>query len=138
MTDVRTNPLDRPGTAGTDGGWEAAIRTLAAMERPSASGGEQMAAEWIAARLRELGWRAEIEQEQAHGGYWWPVGLANAIGAVAGALALRRRGRGSRFLAVGAAGGAAAPRWGDCCRTVRPSTSSPRPATQMASGPSCL
>jgi acetylornithine deacetylase/succinyl-diaminopimelate desuccinylase-like protein len=115
MTEVRTNPLDRPRTAETNGDWKAAIRTLAAMERPSASGGERMAAEWIAARLRELCWRSEIEEEQAHGSYWWPVGLANAIGAVAGAFALRRRGRSrkSRFLAAAAAGASAVALWDD-------------------------
>jgi hypothetical protein len=113
MTDVRSNPLDRPGTATTDGDWRAAIRTLAAMERPSASGGERMAAEWIAAHLCELGWAAGVEQEQAHGGYWWPVGLANAIGAVAGAFALRRRGWRSRLLAMAAAGASAAALWDD-------------------------
>jgi Peptidase family M28 len=113
VTDVRTNPLEKPGSVGDDGDWRAAIRTLAAMERPSASDGERIAAEWIAARLRGLGWRTEIEQERAHGSYWWPVGLANALAAVAGAVALRRRRRGSRVLATGIAGVSAAALWDD-------------------------
>jgi hypothetical protein len=105
--------LTEAGSATNGEDWQAAIRILAAMERPSASDGERAAAEWIAARLRELGLQAEIEQERAVGGYWWPVGLANAIGAVAGAVALRRRSRGSRLLAAAAAGACAAALWDD-------------------------
>jgi acetylornithine deacetylase/succinyl-diaminopimelate desuccinylase-like protein len=93
--------------------WQAAIRELAAIERPSASDGERKAAEWIASRLRELGCNAEIEQEDAHGGYWWPLGLPNAIAALTGLLALRRRGRTSRLLAAAAAGVGAAALWDD-------------------------
>ena len=95
------------------GDWQAAIRELAAIERPSASDGERRAAERIAARLEELGCRTEIEREQAHGGYWWPIGLANAIAALAGAVALRRRGRASRVLAAAAGGLSAAALWDD-------------------------
>src|SRR5438067_12023260 len=83
------------------------------MERPSASDGELQAAEWIAARLRALGCRAEVEQERVHGGYWWPLGLANAAAAIAGVVALRRRGRASRVLAALAAGLGAAALWHD-------------------------
>ncbi len=93
--------------------WQGAIRELAAIERPSASDGERRAAEWIAARLRELGCQAEVEQEAAHGGYWWPLGLPNAIAVAAGAVALQRRGRPSRLLAAVAAGAAAAALWDD-------------------------
>lgn len=96
-----------------DGDWEAAIQTLAAMERPSATDGERVAAEWIAARLGQLGWQTEVEQERAHGGYWWPVGLANALAAITGVLALRRRRRGSRLLAAATAGVSAAALWDD-------------------------
>ncbi len=66
--------------------WELAVHELAAFERPSASEGERRAAELIAERLRALGCRARVEREEAHGGYWWPLGLANAF-AAAGALA---------------------------------------------------
>jgi acetylornithine deacetylase/succinyl-diaminopimelate desuccinylase-like protein len=75
------------------------IRELASYERPSASEGERRAAEWLAGELREAGCRAvRVEQERAHGGYWWPLGLLNAgvllaaargrrVAALAGALA---------------------------------------------------
>lgn len=93
--------------------WRAAIRALATLERPSASEGERHAAEWIAERLRALGCRSELERERAHGGYWWPIGLPNALAAAAGALTLRRRDRGSRALAAVIAGVAAAALWDD-------------------------
>lgn len=65
------------------------VRTLAAYDRPSASPGERRAAEWIAERLREIGLRdVRLEEEPAHGGYWWPLGLLSL--AAAGAALLRR------------------------------------------------
>lgn len=55
---------------------EHVVRTLAGWERPSASPGERRAAEWIAERLRAAGLRdVRLEEERAHGGYWWPLGL---------------------------------------------------------------
>jgi acetylornithine deacetylase/succinyl-diaminopimelate desuccinylase-like protein len=58
---------------------ERVVRELAAYERPSASPGERRAAEWLAAELRDAGARhVRIEEERAHGGYWWPLGLLNA------------------------------------------------------------
>jgi acetylornithine deacetylase/succinyl-diaminopimelate desuccinylase-like protein len=100
---IRRQPT--AGTASDVTSWRAAVYELAAFERPSASEGERRAAEWIAARLSALGWPAEIEQEDAHGGYWWPLGLANAIAAGGAAMVLRGRGRMVR--AIGAAAGAA-------------------------------
>ena len=94
--------------------WQAAVRELAAMERPSASDGERRAAELIAERLRALGCEATIEQEQAHGGYWWPIGLVNAFSAAAGTLALRGRRRlWPRAVAAALAGAGAAALWDD-------------------------
>jgi acetylornithine deacetylase/succinyl-diaminopimelate desuccinylase-like protein len=97
--------------------WRDAVHELASFERPSASEGERRAAEWIAARLRKLGYEAVIERERAVGGYWWPIGLANAL-ALAGAVLSRgkkpARGRGARRLAGAAlAGAAAAALWDD-------------------------
>jgi len=93
-------------------GLEAVLHHLAAIERPSASEGEREAAQWIAARLEELGCAAGVEEERAHGTYWWPLGIAAAAGAAGGVLALRgrRRGRALSRLAGGAlaAAGAAA------------------------------
>jgi acetylornithine deacetylase/succinyl-diaminopimelate desuccinylase-like protein len=64
------------------------IERLAAIDRPSASSGERRAAELIAAELERGGGRARLEAEQAHGGYWWPVGLPAALSAL-----VARRGR---------------------------------------------
>jgi hypothetical protein len=97
---------------GTDE-WREAVRHLAAFERPSASDGERRAAEWIAERLRARGAEARVEEERAHGGYWWPLTLANLLAAGSGGLALRRSGRIRRLLATAVAGGAAGALWDD-------------------------
>jgi hypothetical protein len=68
---------------------EEVVRHLAAIERRSASEGERRAADWIAQRLREHGCAARVEEERAHGTYWWPMGLLCAL-AAAGAVAGRR------------------------------------------------
>jgi acetylornithine deacetylase/succinyl-diaminopimelate desuccinylase-like protein len=106
---------DVPGAISPDeGAWRQAIRELASFKRPSASEGERQAAEWIAARLGALGCDAVIEQERAHGGYWWPIGLANLL-ALGGALLLapRRGGKARRLGATLASGIAAAALWDD-------------------------
>ncbi|MDQ4125378.1 MAG: peptidase M28, partial [Actinomycetota bacterium] len=68
---------------------EQIVRTLESWERGSATEGERQAAEWIAGRLRELGYQPKVEEEQAHGTYWWPLGILSALAAAAGLL--RRR-----------------------------------------------
>lgn len=65
------------------------VRTLAGWPRPSASEGERRAAEWIAERLRRHGLPAAVEEERAHGSYWWPLGLLCALTALGGRLGLR-------------------------------------------------
>lgn len=65
------------------------VERLAAIEAPSASEGERRRAELIAGELRQAGWDARLEEERAHGTYWWPLGLA----AGASALAALRGGR---------------------------------------------
>ncbi len=96
----------RPAVARED--LRALVGELAAIARPSASEGERAAAEWVAARMRDLGASARVEVERAHGGYWTPLGLLSAIGA-AGALAGRRH----RLLGAAVAGAAAAGIWDD-------------------------
>ena len=79
---------------------EEAIGHLSSFEHGSASPGERRAAEWIAARLEQEGAReVRIEEERAHGTYWWPLGLL----ALGGGLAALSRRRSVRLL-----GGAAA------------------------------
>src|SRR5581483_6972513 len=99
-------PRERPRTTTVRGvitreELESVVRELASYVRPSASDGERRAAEFVASRLRESGCRTEIEEERAHGGYWWPLGLLNGAAVVAGAYALRRRGRSPLAAAVG-------------------------------------
>ncbi|HET8980811.1 MAG TPA: M28 family peptidase [Solirubrobacteraceae bacterium] len=94
--------------------WREAVRQLAAMERPSASAGEHRAAELIAERLRALGCRARVEEEEAHGGYWWPISLPNAAAAGAGLLAAARRRRpATRALLAAVAAGCGWVIWDD-------------------------
>ena len=63
---------------------ERVVRELAAFDRPSASPGERRAADWLAAELTAVGCRdVRTEEEHAHGGYWWPLGLLNAGAALA-------------------------------------------------------
>jgi Peptidase family M28 len=63
---------------------ERVIRQLASYERGSASPGERRAAEWLADELRAAGCRdVRVEEERAHGGYWWPLGILNAVSALA-------------------------------------------------------
>ena len=81
------------------------LEELERIERRSASDGERRAAEWLVAQLAELGAEARIEAEDAHGTYWWPLGIGAALGALAAAAALRgRRFLGALLGAVGAAG----------------------------------
>ncbi len=93
--------------------WKALIHELAGFERPSASAGERHAAERIAEILRALGCETAIEQERAHGGYWWPLGLANLLALGGAGIAARRRGFKARVLATLAAGLGAAAVWDD-------------------------
>jgi acetylornithine deacetylase/succinyl-diaminopimelate desuccinylase-like protein len=81
---------------------ERTVRELASYDRPSASEGERRAAGWLAKELRRAGCRSvRVEEERAHGGYWWPLGLLNAI-----ALLSSRLGRVAAALAGGLAAAA--------------------------------
>ena len=82
----------------------AQLEELERIDRPSASEGERRAAEWLVERFAELGAEARIEAEDAHGTYWWPLGIGAALGALGGIAALRGR----RLLGGAVAGGAAA------------------------------
>ena len=81
------------------------LEQLERIHRPSASAGERAAAEWLVARFAELGAEARIEEERAHGTFWWPVGIGAALGALGGLAALR--GRRVLGFALGATGAAA-------------------------------
>jgi hypothetical protein len=62
------------------------VERWAAIEHGSASPGEHAVAAMIADELRGYGLQPRIEEEQAHGGYWWPIGIPTAISAVAGVI----------------------------------------------------
>jgi Peptidase family M28 len=89
-----------------DQGWlRARLEELERIYRPSASEGERRAAEWLVGQFGELGAEARIEAADAHGTYWWPLGLGTALGALGGIAALRgRRALGAALGAIGAAG----------------------------------
>src|ERR671936_965288 len=95
------------------------VETLASIHRPTASQGERVAAEWLVARLGELGARdARVEHEPVHGTFWWPLGLAAVAGVAAGMAALRgRRLAGATIATV--AGAAAADDLPPGRRTLR-------------------
>lgn len=77
---VRAEPADQE--------WlRARLEELEVIERPSASDGERRAAEWIADQFGALGATARIEVEDAHGTYWWPLGIGAGLGVAAGLLA---------------------------------------------------
>ena len=81
------------------------IEHLARLDRPPCSEGEREAAEWIAARLGELGCDARVEPEHVHGTFTWPLGVLAAIGAAGGLAALRGRRRAGLLAGALAAAG---------------------------------
>jgi hypothetical protein len=90
-----------------DQAWlRARLEELERIYRPSASQGERRAAEWLVDQFRRLGAaEARIEAENAHGTYWWPLGIGTALGALGGIATLRgRRLLGGALGALGAAG----------------------------------
>jgi hypothetical protein len=62
------------------------VERWASIEHGSASPGEHAVAAMIADELREYGLQPRIEEEQAHGGYWWPIGIPTALAAIAGVV----------------------------------------------------
>jgi hypothetical protein len=95
-----------PGQMAREQDWlRERLEELEQIDRPSASDGERIAAEWLVGQFAELGAPARIEAENAHGTYWWPQGIGAALGALGAAAALRgRRILGTLLGAIGAAG----------------------------------
>jgi hypothetical protein len=60
------------------------VERWCSIEHGSASPGEHAVAALIADELRGYGLDPRIEEEQVHGGYWWPIGIPTALAAVAG------------------------------------------------------
>jgi Peptidase family M28 len=98
------------GQSHLDQAWlRGRVSELAAIHRPTGTPGEREAAEWLVARLGELGGEARIEEEALHSTYWWPLGLAAGAGAAAAIAALRGR----RLLGAALGGLAAAAAFDD-------------------------
>jgi hypothetical protein len=66
------------------------IEQLAPLERRAGSSDEQVAASWIAERLRAAGCEVQIDDEEFHDGYARVIGSLAATGALAGVAALAR------------------------------------------------
>jgi hypothetical protein len=77
------------------------IERWCSIEHGSASAGEHAVAALIADELRGYGLQPRVEEEQVHGGYWWPIGIPTALAAVAGVI-------GGAFAVVAGLFGAAA------------------------------
>jgi Peptidase family M28 len=106
---MASHTVDTPSAVAVgepDQAWlRARLEELEQIYRPSASEGERRAAEWLVDQFRALGAEARIEAANAHGTYWWPLGLGTALGALGGFAALRgRRALGAALGALGAAG----------------------------------
>jgi len=69
----------------------ADIRSLCAIQRPSASAGEREAAEWVASRLREIGLEAAVEEFRFYPAYWTAWGIHVSLAALAGIASLLSR-----------------------------------------------
>jgi len=77
------------------------VERWCSIEHGSASPGEHAVAAMIAAELRGYGLETRVEEEQAHGGYWLPIGIPTALAAIAGVV-------GGAFAVVAGLFGAAA------------------------------
>src|SRR4051794_41269443 len=60
------------------------VSKWASIEHGSASEGEHAVAALIADELRSFGLSVRVEEEQVHGGYWWPIGIPTAVSSLAG------------------------------------------------------
>jgi hypothetical protein len=69
----------------------ADIRSLCAIQRPSASAGEREAAEWVASRLREMGFEATLEEFRFCPAYWTAWGIHVSSAGLAGIASLLSR-----------------------------------------------
>ncbi len=92
-----------------DRGWHwALLKEFCCFRRETASAGERSAAEWLLARLASEGaGEARIEEERGHSTFWWPLGLAAAVGVLAGVRGMRGRSLAAAALGSGAAWAAA-------------------------------
>lgn len=92
-----------------DRGWHRGLLDeLCGFGRETASVGERSAAEWLLARLASEGaGEARIEEQRGHPTFWWPLGLAAAVGMLAGVRGMRGRSLCAAALGSGAAWAAA-------------------------------
>ena len=107
------------------------IERLAPLERAPGSPGEAEAADWIAQRLREAGCEAEVEAAEYHDGYAKPIGTLAAITALAGVIAMSRRGRLAGGVFAALAGAAIADDVANTRRVFRRQLSRPLPTQNV-------
>jgi hypothetical protein len=67
----------------SEGDLRERVERWASIDHGSATEGERVVAAMLADELRELGLDVVIEEEPAHGGYWFPVGIPAALAAFA-------------------------------------------------------
>ena len=101
--DDSANRDARQSAQGEQAWMRGLLEELERIDRPSASEGERVAAEWIVERLAEHGHEARIEPEVAHGTYWWPLGIGAAAGALGAVAALRGRRLAGALLGIAGA-----------------------------------
>jgi hypothetical protein len=89
----------------TEAALYADVTALAAIDRLPCSDGEAQAAEWIAARFREMGARVTVDEELIHGTYFTPLGIFNGVAAAAGIAVLAGKRRVGGVVAAAAAAG---------------------------------
>jgi hypothetical protein len=70
---------------------------LCGFTRETASDGERAAANWLRERLAS---EVRIEEHRGHQTFWWPLGLAAAVGVLAGVRAIRGRSPSAAALAA--------------------------------------
>jgi len=70
---------------------QSQLEELERIDRPSASAGELEAAQWMVAEYAKIGLKARIEEEPAHGTYWWPIGIGTFAGVLGSIATLRGR-----------------------------------------------
>jgi Peptidase family M28 len=108
-----------PATATAERTLREVIEELASLERGAGMPGEEAAAYMLRARLEGAGAAARVDEEQFDDGYARLHAGFSALGALAGAAALRGRGRGLAAVAGLAAALAAADDSGNGVRFVR-------------------
>ncbi|HTW11848.1 MAG TPA: M28 family peptidase [Solirubrobacteraceae bacterium] len=107
------------------------IERLAQIERGAGSPGEAAAADWLFERFKQAGCDTEVQRAEFYDGYARPNGTLTAAAALAGMVALRRRGRVVGGLLAAACAALIADDAANATRAFRRLTSRPRPTQNV-------